>query len=154
MATEETPVTGKADFTEAEWDTVLHGPTTAGLIVITAQRGGTFRETFAITKMYAEAHKQPGQSELVDEIVSARPALDHTRYHSPQELKDAGLGHLRDAMALLAQKAAADEVSAYRAFVVALAERVANAHREHGVSVSEAEQTALDDVRAAVGAAG
>jgi hypothetical protein len=147
-------VTGKADFTEAEWDTVLHGPTTAGLIVITAQRGGTFRETFAITKMYAEAHKQPGQSELVDEIVSARPALDHTRYHSPQELKDAGLGHLRDAMALLAQKATAGEIDAYRAFVVALAERVANAHREHGVSVSEAEQTALDDVTAAVGAPG
>lgn len=147
-------MTGKADFTEAEWDTVLHGPTTAGLIVITAQRGGTFRETFAITKMYAEAHKQPGQSELVDEIVSARPALDHTRYHSPQELKDAGLGHLRDAMALLAQKATAGEIDAYRAFVVALAERVANAHREHGVSVSEAEQTALDDVTAAVGAPG
>jgi hypothetical protein len=34
--------------------------------------------------------------------------------------------------------------------VLALAERVANAHREHGVSVSDAEQAALDQVKAAM----
>jgi hypothetical protein len=144
-------VPGKADFTEAEWDTVLHGPTTAGLIVITAQRGGTFRETFAITKTYAEARKQPGQSELVDEIVSAKPALDHTRYHSPEELKESGLGHLREAIELLRRSATSSEVDAYRAFVVELAERVANAHREHGVNVSDAERAALDEIKAAIG---
>jgi hypothetical protein len=143
-------MTGKADFTEAEWDTVLHGPTTAGLIVITAQRGGTFRETFAITKAYAEARKQPGQSELVDEIVGAKPALDHTRYRSPEELKRGGVRHLTEAIAILESKATSDEVDAYREFVLALAEGVANAHREHGVSVSDAERAALDEVEAAL----
>jgi hypothetical protein len=143
-------VTGKADFTDAEWDTVLHGPTTAGMIVITAQRGGTFRETFAITKAYLGARKQPGQSQLVDEIVNANPALDRTRYHSPEELRDAGLRHLNEAVELLERKASSDEVDAYREFVVALAEQVANAHREHGVNVSEAEQAALDQVKAAI----
>jgi hypothetical protein len=143
-------VTGKADFTEAEWDTVLHGPTTAGMIVLTAQRGGTFRETFAITRAYLDARKQPGQSELVDEIVSAKPALDHTRYHSPEELKSAGLRHLTEAVEVLEQKATSAEADAYREFVVALAEGVANAHREHGVNVSNAEQTALDEVKAAI----
>jgi hypothetical protein len=147
-------VTGKADFTEAEWDTVLHGPTTAGMIVLTAQRGGTFRETFAITRSYLEARKQPGQSELVDEIVSAKPALDHTRYHSPEELKEAGLRHLTEAIDLLRQKATSAEVDAYRAFVISLAEHVANAHREHGVNVSDAEQAALDQVKSAIGASG
>jgi hypothetical protein len=147
-------VTGKADFTEAEWDTVLHGPTTAGMIVLTAQRGGTFRETFAITRSYLEARKQPGQSELVDEIVSAKPALDHTRYHSPEELKEAGLRHLTEAIDLLQQKATSAEVDAYRAFVISLAEHVANAHREHGVNVSDAEQAALDQVKSAIGASG
>jgi hypothetical protein len=147
-------VTGKADFTEAEWDTVVHGPTTAGMIVLTAQRGGTFRETFAITRAYLEARKQPGQSELVDEIVSAKPALDRTRYHSPEELKEAGLGHLREAIEVLEQKATGAEVDAYRAFVGEIAEDVANAHREHGVNVSDAEQAALDEVKAAIGAAG
>jgi hypothetical protein len=146
-------VTGKADFTAEEWDTVLHGPTTAGLIVITAQRGGTFRETFAMTKSYVDARRQPGQSELVDEIVAAKPALDHTRYGTPEKLKEAGLGHLAEAVDLLERKATPAEVGAYRRFVLDLAERVANAHREHGTSVSDAERAALDEVAAALRAA-
>ena len=91
-------MTGKPDFTAAEWDSIVHGPPTAGLIVITAQRGGIFRETLALTQAYVEARRQHGQSELLDEIVAARPALDHTRYHSPDELKAAGLQHLSEAL--------------------------------------------------------
>jgi hypothetical protein len=143
-------VTGKADFTTEEWETVLHGPPTAGLIVITAQRGGTFRETLALTQSYLEARKHHGQSELLDEIVSAKPALDRTHYDSPEALKEAGLEHLRAAVAVLQQKATADEVDSYSRFVLDLAGRVANAHREHGTSVSEAEQAALDEIAAAL----
>jgi hypothetical protein len=143
-------MTGKADFTADEWETILHGPPTAGLIVITAQRGGVFRETLALTQAYIEARKQHGQSELLDEIVSAKPAIDHSRYHSAEELKDAGLKHLHAAVALLEQKATADEAGVYKKFVVDLAGRVANAHREHGTSVSEAEQAAIDEIGAAL----
>ena len=143
-------MTGKADFTAGEWETIVHGPPTAGLIVITAQRGGVFRETLAVTQSYAEARKAHGQSELLDDIVSARPAIDHTRYHSPAELEKAGLEHLRAAVALLEQKATADEVDAYKRFVHDLASRVAHAHREHGTSVSDAEQAALDQIEAAL----
>ena len=141
-------MTGKAEFTTEEWQTILQGPPTAGLIVITAQRGGTFRETLAMTQSYVEARKQHGASQLLDEIVAARPALDHTRYHSPEELKAAGLQHLRAAVGLLEQKATSDEVDAYRRFVLELANRIANAHREHGTSVSDAEQAALDEIAA------
>ena len=143
-------MTGKAAFTAEEWENVLRGPPTAGLMVITAQRGGTLRETLALTQSYAEARKQHGQSELLDEIVSARPALDHTRYHSAEELKEAGLQHLRAAAAVLEQKATPDEADAYKRFVLDLASRVANAHREHGTSVSDAEQAALDEITAAL----
>ena len=143
-------MTGKADFTAEEWETVLHGPTAAGLIVITAQRGGALRETLALTQSYIEARKQHGQSELLDEIVSAKPALDHTRYHSAEELKEGGLRQLRAAVELLEQKATADDVDAYKRFALDLASRVANAHREHGTSVSDAEQAALDEIRAAL----
>jgi hypothetical protein len=143
-------MTGKADFTTDEWELVAHGPPTAGLIAITAQRGGLFRETLALTQAYVEAHKQHGQSELIDEIVSSRPDLDHTRYHSADELKEAGLKHLRSAVELLEQKATADEVDAYKKFVLELASRVASAHREHGKSISDSEQAALDEVKAAL----
>jgi len=91
-------MTGKADFTQEEWDLILEGPPSAGIIVATAQRGGTFRESFAIGRAYVEARKQHGDSELLDEIVAAKPERDHTRYHSAEELKQAGLQHLRDAV--------------------------------------------------------
>ena len=35
-------MTGKSDFTPEEWEVVLEGPPSGGLIVVAAQRGGTF----------------------------------------------------------------------------------------------------------------
>jgi hypothetical protein len=146
-------MTGKADFTPQEWQVVLEGPPSAGMIVVTAQRGGTIRETIAIAKAYVEARKKHGQSQLLDEIVSAKPEIDHTRYHSFEELKDDGLRHLRDAVALLEGKATAEELEDYRRFVLNLADEVANAHREGGENVSPAERTAIEEIAASVGAA-
>jgi len=145
-------VTGKADFTPEEWHLVLEGPPSAGLIVITAQRGGSFRESIAMAKSYVEARQDHGASELLDEIVSAKPERDHTRYHSPEELKQAGLKHLRDAVAVLEQKATPEEVEDYRKFVITLADKVANAHREGGQAVSDAERQAIEEIREALGA--
>jgi hypothetical protein len=145
-------MTSKADFTPEEWTLILEGPPSAGLIVITAQRGGSFRESIAMAKSYVEARKDHGASELLDEIVAAKPERDHTRYHSPEELKQAGLKHLRDAVAVLEQKATAEEVEDYRKFVLTLADKVANAHREGGQAVSDAERQAIDEIRDALGA--
>src|SRR6266705_4785551 len=131
-------MTGKADFTESDWQIVLEGPPTAGMIVVTAQRGGTFRETLAIARAYVEARKHHGESELLDEIVSAKPEIDHTRYHSAEELKENGLRHLRDAVELLERKATPEELEEYRRFVLTLADKVAGAHREGGASVGDA----------------
>jgi len=125
-------MTGKADFTPEEWHLVLEGPPSAGMIVVTAQRGGALRETIAIAKSYVEARKQHGESQLLDEIVSAKPEMDHMRYHSAQELKDHGLRNLRDAVELLGRKASPEEVADYRRFVLGLADKVATAHREGG----------------------
>ena len=133
-------MTSKTDFTEQEWDAVLEGPPSAGMLIVTASKGGTFRETFAIGKAYAEARKQHGASELLDEIVSAKPEVDHTRYHSVDELRQQMLQHIRDGVQTLKGKASADEVEGYRRFVLALAERVAHAHREDGAEVSGPEQ--------------
>ena len=145
-------MTGKAEFTQEEWELILEGPPSAGMIVITAQRGGTFRESFAMAKAYVEARQQHGGSELVDEIVAAKPERDHTRYHSAEELKQHGLEHLRDAVSVLERKATEEEVEDYKRFVLMLAEKVANAHREHGVSVSDAERAAIDEISATMGA--
>jgi hypothetical protein len=149
-------VTGKADFSEQEWKQVLEGPTSAGLVVIASDRGGSIRESFSMAKSYAEARQQHGESELLDEIVSTKPEVDRTRFHSAEELREHGLQHLRDAVALLDQKAAPEEVEDYKRFTLNLAERVASAHREgflglSGERVSGAEQAAIDEIAATLG---
>lgn len=143
-------MTSKSDFTTEEWQLILEAPPSAGLIVVTAQRGGSFRETIAMAKSYVEARKQHGKSELLDDIVAAKPERDHTRYHSPQEIKEHGLQHLRDSVALLERKATSEEVEEYRRFIVTLSHKVAAAHREHGQEVSEAEQAAINDITEAL----
>ena len=86
--------------------------------------------------------------------MSAKPEIDHTRYHSAEELRDDGLGHLRNATALLEGKATAEERDDYRHFVLALASKVAAAHREHGQTVSPAETAAIEQITAALGMTG
>jgi hypothetical protein len=145
-------MTGKADFSDEEWELILEGPPGAGLIVSTAERGGTFREAFSIAKAYTEARKTPGESELVDEIVSAKPEVDRARFRSVEELKQHHLGHLRDAVAVLEQKATPDEVEDYRRFVIAVAERVSAAKKEDdGEGATAAEQVAISEIAAALG---
>jgi hypothetical protein len=145
-------VTTNADFTEQEWKLVLEGPTSAGMIVITAQRGGVLRETVSMAKAYAQARQQHGQSELLDGIVAAKPEIDHTRSHSPEELKEHCLANLRDAVALLDGKATPQELGEYKRFIVNLAEKVA--HREGGRGedpVSDTEKTAIATIVEALG---
>jgi hypothetical protein len=140
-------VTGKADFTEDEWKQVLEGPPSAGLIVIASDRGGSIRESFSMAKAYTEARKQHGESELLDELVTAKPEMDHTRYHSPEELKAASLKHLTDAVTLLESKATPEELDEYRKFIVGLANRVAEAHK----GVTDTERSAIAEIEAALG---
>ena len=146
-------MTTKAAFSPEEWKVVLEGPPAAGMIVITAARGGMFRETIAMSKAYAEARAEHGDSELLDEIVAAKPQTDHTRYHSAEELRDHGLRHLRDAVTLVDSKATTQERDDYRRFVLTLAGKVAAAHKEGGQSVSPAEAEAIQQITAALGTA-
>jgi hypothetical protein len=147
-------MTAKQDFTPPEWEQVLEGPSSAGMLVITAARGGTFRETVSMAKAYAEARGHHGQSELLDEIVASKPKVDRTRYASPEELKEHSLAHVRDAVALLEAKATPQECQEYKSFIITLAERVAGAHKESGPgegSVSDPERAAIDSIAQALG---
>jgi hypothetical protein len=144
-------MTAKADFTAEEWDAVLEGPTSAGMIVSTAERGGSFREAFAIAKSFAEARKEHGASGLLDEIVASKPEMDRTRAHSPEEMKQHGLERIREAIALVEQKASPDEVEDYRRFVISLAERVAGAKSEGEQPQSDAESAAIAEITEALG---
>ena len=144
-------MTTKAAFSPEQWEAVLEGPPSAGMIVATAARGGMIRESIAMSKAYVEARAQHGESELLDDIVAAKPEIDHTRYHSAGELRDSGLEHIRGAVTLLDGKATNEEVDGYRRFVLALANKVAAAHREQGRGVSPGETEAIEEIATALG---
>ena len=83
--------------------------------------------------------------------------MDVKRYSSASELERDLLQKIRDAVALVGQKATPEEADAYRRFIADLAERVAEAHREGflgltGERVSEAEREAIERIKEAVGA--
>jgi hypothetical protein len=150
-------VTKKADFNAEEWSTVVEGPLLAGLRVVTADRGGTIRESLAMGQVYGQARQRHGDSELLDELASSPPALDQERLRAVGDVSAASIERLREALAILEQKASPEEVEAYKRFVVNVAEAAAKAHKEGGFigiggkQVSEAEQAALDEIAATLG---
>ena len=143
-------MTTKAAFSPSEWKLVLEGPSTAGLLVITASHGGTIRETIALAKAYAEARAQHGESELLDEIVAEKPRMERGKVHNPEELRDQSIDCLRDVTTLLEHKATPEERDDYRRFVLAVTNKVAEAHREGGQQVSPQEQQAIQDITTAL----
>jgi hypothetical protein len=152
-------MTRKADFNAEEWSTVVDGPLYAGMRVISADRGGSLRESLAMGRVYQEARAHHGDSELLDELVKSPPSIDADR------LREAGGNiaavasqQLRDAIGILQAKATPSEVDAYKRFVMTLAQAVASAHKEGGFlgiggkEISDAENQVLDEISTALGA--
>jgi len=143
-------MTGKADFTEEEWELLREGPTTAGVVAASASEGGSFRESWAIAKAYAEARKERGESQLLDDLVADKPKTK--RYASAEEAESQGLERLSEAVALLEQKAGPGDVAGYRHFTLDVAGRAAKAHKEKGEmsTVSVAEREAIEKIAASL----
>ena len=55
-------MTAKAEFDAEEWSAVVEGRALAGMIDLSADRGGSIRETLALAKAYSEAGN--GQTSL------------------------------------------------------------------------------------------
>lgn len=151
-------MTTKADFNAEEWTTIVEGPLYAGMRVLSADRGGTLRESVALARVYQDARGRHGESQLLDELVKSPPAID------PERVRDAGGNiaavaseRIRDAVRVVEAKATPEELDAYRRFAMTVGEAVASAHREGGFlgvgakDVSDAEQQALDEVSTALG---
>jgi hypothetical protein len=151
-------MTTKADFNAEEWSTLVEAPVLAGMSVVTAERGGTFKESLAVGRTYAEARQHHGESALLDELVASPPALDPAKLReSGGDIRGVATTRVGEAAALIDAKGSADEAQAYKQFVVTVAEAVANAHREGGFAgiggtpVSENERAAIDSIRSTLG---
>ena len=147
-------MTEKATFNAEEWAKPIEAPALAALKVIAADRGGTVRESLSLGRAYAEARTDG--SGLLKEIVSSAPQVDPSGLKDPGALSERTESGLREALAVLEQKATPEEVDAYRQFVLKVGETVARAHKEGGVlgiggkEISEQEQAALDEIASLV----
>ena len=113
---------GKSDFTEQEWEQLRKGATGAGLLVAASDRSffDSFKEAGSLAKHLAEGRSH--QSWLVRELASEKASGFGVR-SSPDELESGTVEALRGAVATLEAKAP-EEVEAYKAFVLELAEAV------------------------------
>ena len=151
-------MTTKAEFNAEEWDRIAEAPAIAGLIVITASRGGTIRETMAMAKTYAEEQKEHGSGDLVGDLVASAPKLDPKQFSGKDDLRARGLGKITEAVGLVRDRATLDELVDYREFILAIANHVAEKDKSGGFlgiggeRVSGQEQQAIADITAALGA--
>jgi hypothetical protein len=152
-------MTKKAEFNAEEWSVVVQRPVLAGMRVITADRGGTIRESLAMGRVYAAAREKHGESELLDELVASPPSIDRGQAEGAGgDFAALAAEGIRNAMGILEGKATPEEVDAYKKFVMSVAQAAASAHKEGGflgiggTEVSEAEDKALDEISLTLGA--
>src|SRR3954453_8002829 len=151
-------MTKKADFNAEEWSTVVDAPLYAGMRVIAADRGGTLRESMALSRVYRETREGQGASELLDELIKSPPTIDPDQLRQAGgNLADAAAERLRAAIEILSSKATPEEIDSYKRFVMTVAQAVAAAHKEGGFlgiggkKISDAEKQALDEISVALG---
>ena len=138
---------GKSDFTEDEWNTLHRGITGSGMLVSVVDPGftATFKESSAMAKHIAAA-RAGSASQLIREL-AATSGTGWAVATKPEELRASTIEALTQSVALLQAKAA-DELPAYRAFALELANAVAAAAK----GGDEAEASAIAAITQALGA--
>ncbi len=150
-------MTTKAEFNAEEWEMISAAPAIAGLIVASAQRGGTLRESVAMAKTYAAARQEHTSGDLVGEIVATAPHFDHKEFSSKEDLRTRGLGKISEAVGLVRDEATLDELVDYREFVLNVANHAAEADKSGGFlgiggeRVTGQEEAALAEITTALG---
>ncbi|NUR74829.1 MAG: hypothetical protein HOQ28_00910 [Thermoleophilia bacterium] len=137
----------RADFTDEEWKTIQGGVIGAGTFVALVDRSlfDSFKEANALAHHLRDAHEH-SDSVLVRDLAGG-----HERPFgitaSPEEVERSTVATLEQAEAILRAKTP-EELAAYRQFVLEVAGSVAEAAK----GVSPQENTALERIRAALGA--
>jgi hypothetical protein len=138
----------KADFTESEWQVLQWAVADTMMYLSMADPGfwDAFKEATGAAKFVAA--QQTGADNLLvrDLAAGIRTKKDATLSDNPTELAAAVTARLSEASALIAEKAP-DDLSAFKEFVIGLAQATAEA--VEGVADSEA--GAIDKIRAALG---
>ena len=153
----------KADYTKEEWELLVKAPFMAAMAVVAASPSGpigVLREMFAVGKGLlegAEGTTNPLIAALVADVKAGnRPSLPAERPQDLAQVKVQALGACREVAALLGRKAPG-EAEGFKRWLLATAQRTAEASKEGGflgiggVQVSDAEKAALTEVAGVLG---
>jgi hypothetical protein len=160
----------KTDFTPDEWTTLRTAPALVGGAMMAASPDGfltSIREAFSMGSSSFSTLKSFENVTLLKEIMTDKDKLvDDMKAKLGTEgdaaarrakLHAEAIAGVKQAVAILVQKGTPEDVKAYRAWIGAVAEGVANAASSGGFlgfggeKVSEAEKTFLGEVTAAMG---
>lgn len=160
-------MTGKADFTEEEWATVVRSPIVAGMAITLADPGGPIevvKETSAVLKFVTSEGEQ--QDGLVGEVAREIRALAQERTNPVGDFKPRGalagkqvVDEIARAGEIVAAKATPEEAEAFRAWILECAQRAADAAKEggflgfHAERVSQGEKDMIAQLGSALGGA-
>jgi hypothetical protein len=154
----------KADYSKEEWDLLVKAPLMAAMAVMSASPSGpigVLKEMFAVGKGLLEGSDgttNPLIGDLVADVkAGVRPPMPEERPQELAQVKAQGLSACRDVAALLGRKAPMAEAEGFKRWLLATAQRAAEAAKEGGflgiggVRVSDAEKAALAEVAQVLG---
>ena len=159
-------MTTKSDFTEEEWIRVRRAPFVAGMAISLADPGGPIELAKESAASLKSATNPPTREQLLAEIALDVQAMTQQRQNplsgfKPTNAATAGqqiLDELQAVSAIVSSKATADEIPAFKQWLLTTAQAAADAAKEggfmgfHAIQVSQGENAMLDQVRTAIGA--
>ena len=159
-------MTTKSDFTEEEWIRVRRAPFVAGMAISLADPGGPIELVKESTASLKSATNPPTREQLLAEIALDVQAMTQQRQNPVSDFKPTNatpagqqiLDELRAVSAIVNSKAAAEEIAAFKDWLLTTAQAAADAAKEGGfmgfgaTQVSQGEKAMLDQVRTAIGA--
>ena len=138
----------KVDFTEAEWQVLQWALSNSIAFVSMADRGfwDTFKEASGVAKVIAAARTESDNALVRDLASDLKAGRDKEAMANPADIAAGVTERVAEAAALVAEKAPED-LEAFKAFIVSIAEAAAEA--ADGVAPTEA--GALEKIKAALG---
>jgi hypothetical protein len=154
-------VANKSSFTVEEWDLFRRIPILTGFVVMSASPSGlvgVLKESSAVLESVQkglDGAKTELLAVLADDLKQNLTAykIDNV---APDVIRSEGLAACRQISRILHEKASEEETAEFKAWLVALAQKVAESAKEGGflgfggVLVSEEETSAIDQIQIAL----
>jgi len=159
-------MTIKSDYSSEEWRQLLQAPGAVGIYIMMAAPNfliGSMKEVIAVSASILSKEKEANSvllSTLLAEFKekeSAKLALLEYEKKNLETIKQTSFGAIKNATAVLDQKACADEASEIKTWLYDVSVKTANAAKEGGVlgfggtRVSKEEEVALQEIATVLG---